>query len=348
MLVTHAHSPACRVSGSPPLATFSGRYHAALVVMDRGSSVTAARSASLPSSLASLGGMPLETMLFGHTGGGRRRGGWGGSGRGAAADRGGAAQEPQVLRGVAPAQVAGAAGGCALGGGAGPCHQVRLPVTLVGARQPGNAPPLACMEGAAPCAPYCSCRQGYQHAAAPALLAGLESAWTDHRGSPVLGMPRVTRKGVPVTWELSSRSAGAGLQEGRGCRNRLLAADPRNFHGWAYRRHVAGLAGIPPADEEQYATDCINANFSNYSAWHARESPPLVKSAAPPPGPPHRLHPCCIVLCSLPVNTCLLDTPLACYALTAVWPACARCTCKLGVSLESSVPAPAKWEMRRV
>ena len=55
------------------------------------------------------------------------------------------------------------------------------------------------------------------------------------------------------------------------CLNRLLAADPRNFHGWAYRRFVAGRAGVAPEEEEQYATDCINANFSNYSAWHARE-----------------------------------------------------------------------------
>ncbi len=27
---------------------------------------------------------------------------------------------------------------------------------------------------------------------------------------------------------------------------------------------------MPPEEEEQYSMDCINANFSNYSAWHAR------------------------------------------------------------------------------
>jgi geranylgeranyl transferase type-2 subunit alpha len=51
---------------------------------------------------------------------------------------------------------------------------------------------------------------------------------------------------------------------------RLLEADKRNFMGWAYRRFVAECAGVSAADEEQYFMDCINANFSNYSAWHAR------------------------------------------------------------------------------
>lgn len=51
---------------------------------------------------------------------------------------------------------------------------------------------------------------------------------------------------------------------------RLLDADKRNFHGWEYRRFVAERAGVPAAQEEQYCMDCINANFSNYSAWHER------------------------------------------------------------------------------
>ncbi len=46
--------------------------------------------------------------------------------------------------------------------------------------------------------------------------------------------------------------------------------DARNFHGWAYRRFVADRACVPPEEEEAYSMECINANFSNFSAWHAR------------------------------------------------------------------------------
>ncbi len=54
----------------------------------------------------------------------------------------------------------------------------------------------------------------------------------------------------------------------RACR--LLAVDSRNFLAWAYRRFVVERACVPLEDEERYSMDCINANFSNYSAWHAR------------------------------------------------------------------------------
>ena len=53
---------------------------------------------------------------------------------------------------------------------------------------------------------------------------------------------------------------------------RLLELDSRNFLAWAYRRQMVRLAGTPPEEEEAYSRALIDANFSNYSAWHARTS----------------------------------------------------------------------------
>ncbi|KAJ7074238.1 rab-protein geranylgeranyltransferase [Mycena amicta] len=54
--------------------------------------------------------------------------------------------------------------------------------------------------------------------------------------------------------------------------DKMLDADPRNFHAWSYRRYV--LAGMPVARPETaelaYTTRKIEANFSNFSAWHQR------------------------------------------------------------------------------
>ncbi|KAI9767164.1 MAG: Rab geranylgeranyltransferase [Geoglossum umbratile] len=60
---------------------------------------------------------------------------------------------------------------------------------------------------------------------------------------------------------------------------KLLARDPRNFHGWGYRRYVAGelMAGDTAGGggdvvegEFAYASRMVEANLSNFSAWHAR------------------------------------------------------------------------------
>ncbi|KAL1947695.1 hypothetical protein VTO73DRAFT_13419 [Trametes versicolor] len=53
---------------------------------------------------------------------------------------------------------------------------------------------------------------------------------------------------------------------------KMLDADPRNFHAWTYRRYV--LAQMPVKRTEQselaYTKRKIEANFSNFSAWHQR------------------------------------------------------------------------------
>ncbi|KAI5124339.1 hypothetical protein M0805_008946 [Coniferiporia weirii] len=53
---------------------------------------------------------------------------------------------------------------------------------------------------------------------------------------------------------------------------RMLDADSRNFHAWAYRRYVLASMPVktPEADELAYTTGKIEANFSNFSAWHQR------------------------------------------------------------------------------
>nr|ODN91605.1 geranylgeranyl transferase type-2 subunit alpha [Cryptococcus depauperatus CBS 7855] len=53
---------------------------------------------------------------------------------------------------------------------------------------------------------------------------------------------------------------------------KMLDADARNFHAWAYRSYV--LSSLPvqrPLNEElDYTQSKIESNFSNFSAWHYR------------------------------------------------------------------------------
>ncbi|KAH7446378.1 hypothetical protein KP509_01G053200 [Ceratopteris richardii] len=54
--------------------------------------------------------------------------------------------------------------------------------------------------------------------------------------------------------------------------DKLLTSDARNFHGWAYRRFLAGISKATEEQELQYTIKKINENFSNYSAWHSRST----------------------------------------------------------------------------
>lgn len=57
--------------------------------------------------------------------------------------------------------------------------------------------------------------------------------------------------------------------------DKMLSMDARNYHGWHYRRYVvskleAAENKLYVDSEMQYTSGKINANFSNFSAWHNR------------------------------------------------------------------------------
>ncbi|KAK7440205.1 Rab geranylgeranyltransferase [Stygiomarasmius scandens] len=53
---------------------------------------------------------------------------------------------------------------------------------------------------------------------------------------------------------------------------KMLDVDARNFHAWSYRRYVLASMTTPrnPKTELAYTKRKIEANFSNFSAWHQR------------------------------------------------------------------------------
>ncbi|PFH50050.1 hypothetical protein AMATHDRAFT_146065, partial [Amanita thiersii Skay4041] len=53
---------------------------------------------------------------------------------------------------------------------------------------------------------------------------------------------------------------------------KMLDADPRNFHAWDYRRYVLASMPVPRSESSElaYTKKKIESNFSNFSAWHQR------------------------------------------------------------------------------
>uniref|UniRef100_A0A0D9WT86 Geranylgeranyl transferase type-2 subunit alpha n=1 Tax=Leersia perrieri TaxID=77586 RepID=A0A0D9WT86_9ORYZ len=71
-------------------------------------------------------------------------------------------------------------------------------------------------------------------------------------------------------WLLNQKLAPVDFKREFGLLDKLLKMDARNFHGWNYRRFLAGFMGVPEEEELKYTMDKISDNFSNYSAWHNR------------------------------------------------------------------------------
>ncbi|KAM6325723.1 geranylgeranyl transferase type-2 subunit alpha, partial [Alca torda] len=87
-------------------------------------------------------------------------------------------------------------------------------------------------------------------------------------------------------WVLRRGPPGPPGPAERALCDRLLAADPRNFHAWEHRRALA--AEEDPEAELAFAGALLSRDFSNFSAWHHR----LRLLAAPGGGglPPQRLQ----------------------------------------------------------
>lgn len=57
----------------------------------------------------------------------------------------------------------------------------------------------------------------------------------------------------------------------RGLCERLLEADPRNFHAWEQRRALGALGAPPPPEAElRFSGALLSRDLSNFSAWHHR------------------------------------------------------------------------------
>ncbi|KAJ3886600.1 rab-protein geranylgeranyltransferase [Lentinula edodes] len=92
--------------------------------------------------------------------------------------------------------------------------------------------------------------------------------WT-HRGwclNNVPSGPGVAGEGDPRGWEKDLWDQELFVVE------KLLDADPRNFHAWSYRRVVLASLPVPKPETSElaYTTRKIESNFSNFSAWHQR------------------------------------------------------------------------------
>lgn len=84
-----------------------------------------------------------------------------------------------------------------------------------------------------------------------------------------------------ATSRLPTHEAPAFWQQELMLASKMLSLDSRNFQGWGYRRTVvAALESMTASSDDapssiiqnefDYTTKMINANLSNFSAWHNR------------------------------------------------------------------------------
>lgn len=157
--------------------------------------------------------------------------------------------------------------------------------------QPIDSPRFSTETASAPCLPADAADTDAARAAAiRSAEAALVAAWKADLSLTARCL-RTQPKSYP-TWQhriqlLSAYAVAAGLPAGvlpaaisaeARLSETLLAADARNFHGWAHRlrsrRLAAGLPGADPAAADAadvlFTRKCIDADFTNYSAWHRR------------------------------------------------------------------------------
>ncbi|KAF8630374.1 hypothetical protein AX15_002936 [Amanita polypyramis BW_CC] len=88
----------------------------------------------------------------------------------------------------------------------------------------------------------------------------------NHRRWCLENIPDRPNDSDPQGWKKASWERELAIVE------KMLNADPRNFHAWDYRRYVLGSALVPQTERSElaYTTQKIESSFSNFSAWHQR------------------------------------------------------------------------------